>query len=83
MGGCESNFFSPHWERALPEGSGGGYPWFRGSWLRLHSGGDVGAGLPMLSMEEAAGWPGGVSGRSGHKGLEVRAGVSRKDWQGW
>ena len=81
--GVRSTFSHPTENVPCQRAVGGGYPWFRGSWLRLHSGGDVGAGLPMLSMEEAAGWPGGVSGRSGHKGLEVRAGVSRKDWQGW
>lgn len=47
--------------------------------MRLHLGGEVGAGLSIMNMEEAAGWPGGVPGRSGHKGLEVRVGVSRKE----
>lgn len=37
-------------------------------------GGDAGAALSVMSTEEAA----GVPGRSGHKGLEVRVGVSRK-----
>lgn len=56
-----------------------GHAWLRDSWLRLPSGGGVGAGLPVPSEEEAAGWAGGVSGRSGHKVLEVRVGVSRKE----
>lgn len=36
-------------------------------------------GFQSCEMEEAAGWPGGVPGRSGNKGLEVRVGVSRKE----